>query len=136
MSELLKQWFPHVMEKPDMFLTSLTETLIMVGWAGGFMFLFGLFFGIVLTVTKEGGVLACRPVYQVLDKIINLFRSIPFVILIALLMNVTRLLMGTRIGVKGVIVPLVVGSAPFFARQVEAALCGVDRGLWRPRWSI
>ena len=87
MSELLKQWFPHVMEKPDMFLTSLTETLIMVGWAGGFMFLFGLFFGIVLTVTKEGGVLACRPVYQVLDKIINLFRSIPFVILIALLMN-------------------------------------------------
>jgi D-methionine transport system permease protein len=129
MSELLQQWFPHVMQKPEMFLNALTETLIMVGWAGGFMFLFGLVFGIALTAAKEGGVLACKPVYQVLDKVINLFRSIPFVILIALLMNVTRLLMGTRIGVKGVIVPLVVGSAPFFARQVEAALCGVDRGL-------
>ena len=129
MSELLKQWFPHVMEKPDLFLTSLTETLIMVGWAGGFMFLFGLFFGIVLTVTKEGGVLACRPVYQVLDKIINLFRSIPFIILLTALMPLSRLIMGTAIYVRGVIVPLVFGATPFFSRQVESALAQTDKGL-------
>lgn len=129
MQNLLNEWFPYVMKKPDQFFKSVEETLIMIGWAGGLMLLFGLFFGIVLTVTREGGILANRAVYQVLDKVINLFRSIPFVILIAVLMNVTKWLMGTRIGVRGVIVPLVVGSAPFFARQVEAALWSVDHGL-------
>ena len=117
------------MKKPDQFLQSIEETLIMIAWAGGLMLLFGLFFGIVLTVTREGGIMECKIVYHILDKVINLFRSIPFVILIAVLMNLTKWLMGTRIGVRGVIVPLVFGSVPFFARQVEAALWGVDRGL-------
>ena len=63
-----------------------------------------------------------------LDKAINLFRSIPFVILIAVLMNLTKLIMGTRIGVRGVIVPLVFGSVPFFSRQVDSALASVDPG--------
>ena len=129
MQALLNEWFPYVMKKPEQFTQSIMETLQMTLWAGSLMFVFGLFFGILLTVTREGGILANRTVYQVLDKVINLFRSIPFVILIAVLMNVTKWIMGTRIGVKGVIVPLVVGSAPFFARQVDAALCGVDSGL-------
>ena len=98
-------------------------------WAGVFMFVFGLILGVLLTVTREGSILENKPVYQVLDKVINIFRSIPFVILIALLMNLTKVIMGTRIGVKGVIVPLVFGSTPFFARQVDAALAGVDKGL-------
>ena len=101
----------------------------MTFWSGSFMFVFGLLFGVLLTVTREGGILANRPVYQVLDKIINLFRSIPFVILIAVLMNLTKLIMGTRIGVRGVIVPLVFGSVPFFSRQVDSALASVDPGL-------
>ena len=67
--------------------------------------------------------------YQILDKVVNLIRSIPFVILIALLMYVTKAIMGTRIGIRGVIVPLVVGSAPFFSRQVEAALSDIPAGL-------
>ena len=129
MQELLASWFPHVTEKPSEFYESICETLIMTGWAGALMFLFGLILGVALVVTKEHGILQNRAVFQVLDKLINLFRSIPFVILIALLMNVTRLIMGTRIGVRGVIVPLVAGSAPFFARQVETALAGVDPGL-------
>ena len=98
-------------------------------WAGVFMFVFGLILGVLLTVTREGSILENKPVYQVLDKVINIIRSIPFVILIALLMNLTKVIMGTRIGVKGVIVPLVFGSTPFFARQVDAALAGVDKGL-------
>ncbi len=129
MHEMMVRLFPYVMKKPDQFWQSVLETLIMTGWAGGIMLLIGMVLGVVLTVTRQGGILASKPVYQVLDKVINLFRSIPFVILIALLMNVTKALMGTRIGVRGVIVPLVVGSAPFFARQVDAALCSVDGGL-------
>ena len=129
MQTWLNEWFPYVMKKLDQFLQSIEETLIMIAWAGGLMLLFGLFFGIVLTVTREGGIMECKIVYHILDKVINLFRSIPFVILIAVLMNLTKWLMGTRIGVRGVIVPLVFGSVPFFARQVEAALWGVDRGL-------
>ena len=129
MQTWLNEWFPYVMKKPDQFLQSIEETLIMIAWAGVLMLLFGLFFGIVLTVTREGGIMECKIVYHILDKVINLFRSIPFVILIAVLMNLTKWLMGTRIGVRGVIVPLVFGSVPFFARQVEAALWGVDRGL-------
>ena len=129
MLELLTELFPHVVERPQDFFDSIVETLIMTGWSGSLMFAFGLVLGVLLTVTKPRGILENRLIFQVLDKVINLFRSIPFVILIALLMNVTRFIMGTRIGVRGVIVPLVVGSAPFFARQVDSALAGVDPGL-------
>ncbi len=129
MQELLTKWFPHVMEQPDEFLDSIRESLIMTGWAGAIMLVLGLILGVALVVTKSEGILENKIVYQVFDKIINLVRSVPFVILIALLMNVTRAIMGTRIGVRGVIVPLVVGSVPFFARQVETALASVDPGL-------
>ncbi|MBQ8135915.1 MAG: ABC transporter permease [Clostridia bacterium] len=129
MNEFLTRYFPYVMKKPEQLLKSIVETLQMTAWAGAFMFVFGLLFGILLTVTREGGILQNKAVYHVLDKVINLLRSIPFVILIALLMNLTKIIMGTRIGVRGVIVPLIFGSAPFFARQVDAALAGVDKGL-------
>lgn len=129
MHELLVNLFPFVMKKPEQLLKSIVETLQMTAWSGAFMFVLGLALGVTLTVTREGGILENRPVYHVLDKVINLFRSIPFVILIALLMNLTKLIMGTRIGVRGVIVPLIFGSTPFFARQVDAALAGVDKGL-------
>lgn len=129
MTDLLNELFPFVVKKPEQFARSISETLQMTVWAGVLMFLIGLILGVVLTATREGGILEKRPVFQVLDKMINLLRSIPFVILIAVLMNLTKWIMGTRIGVRGVIVPLVFGSAPFFARQVDAALCGVDNGL-------
>ena len=129
MHDLLVRLFPYVMKKPEQLGKSIVETLQMTAWAGGFMFVCGLALGILLTVTREGGILEKRPVYQVLDKVINLLRSIPFVILIALLMNLTKFIMGTRIGVRGVIVPPIFGSTPFFARQVDAALASVDRGL-------
>ena len=64
-----------------------------------------------------------------LDKIINFFRSIPFIILLAALIPLTRLISGTAIGVEGAIVPLVCGTIPFFARQIESALAEMDPGL-------
>lgn len=113
---------------PD-FYGSILDTLRMTGRAGAIAFVGGLFLGVVLTVTKEGGILQAKALYQVLDKIINFFRSIPFIILLAALIPLTRLISGTAIGVEGAIVPLVCGTIPFFARQIESALAEMDPGL-------
>jgi len=101
----------------------------MVGWSGSISFILGLVLGIVLTVTKKGGILQNQALFQILDKIINFFRSIPFIILLASLIPLTRLISGTAIGVDGAIVPLVFGTVPFFSRQIESALAELDSGL-------
>lgn len=119
---------PNVAEKADVFGKAILETLLMAAWAGVFIILFGLILGIILVITGDKGIRPNKAVYQVLDKIINLFRSIPFVILLAGLMPLSRLIMGTAIGLKGAIVPLVIGAIPFYSRQVESALSQVDRG--------
>lgn len=121
--------FPNLMHKWPDFIQSIQDTFIMVIWAGGIGFVLGLTFGIVLTVTKPGGILENRAVFQMLDKITNLFRSIPFIILLTAVMPLTRMIMGTAIGVPGAIVPLVLGSVPFFTRQVQSALAQTDDGL-------
>lgn len=125
----LNTWLPNLMRRLPEFWKACGDTLLMEVWAGSIVFILGLIFGIILTVTKPGGIMENRPVYQVLDKIINLFRSIPFIILLTALMPLSRLIMGTAIYVRGVIVPLVFGATPFFARQVESALAQTDKGL-------
>lgn len=129
MVELLNQWLPNVMDRPDVFIKSIQETFIMVGWSGAISFVVGLFLGVLITVTKPGNILEHPLVYQIIDKVVNLFRSVPFIILLACLVPISRLIMGTAIGVKGAIVPLVFGCAPFFTRQIESALADVDPGL-------
>ena len=125
----LNTWLPNLMRRLPEFWKACGDTLLMEVWAGSIVFILGLIFGIILTVTKPGGIMENRPIYQVLDKIINLFRSIPFIILLTALMPLSRLIMGTAIYVRGVIVPLVFGATPFFARQVESALAQTDKGL-------
>ena len=125
----LNVWLPNLMRRLPEFWRACGDTLLMEVWAGSIVFILGLIFGIILTVTKPGGIMENRPIYQVLDKIINLFRSIPFIILLTALMPLSRLIMGTAIYVRGVIVPLVFGATPFFARQVESALAQTDKGL-------
>ena len=129
MQEFLNTYFGNVMAKLPDFYGSILDTLRMTGRAGAIAFVGGLFLGVVLTVPKEGGILQARALYQVLDKIINFFRSIPFIILLAALIPLTRLISGTAIGVEGAIVPLVCGTIPFFARQIESALAEMDPGL-------
>ena len=129
MQEFLNTYFGNVMAKLPDFYGSILDTLRMTGRAGAIAFVGGLFLGVVLTVTKEGGILQARALYQVLDKIINFFRSILFIILLAALIPLTRLISGTAIGVEGAIVPLVCGTIPFFARQIESALAEMDPGL-------
>ncbi|PWL49411.1 MAG: ABC transporter permease [Clostridiales bacterium] len=129
MLDFLNKIIPNVMRSPDRLLDSILATLQMTLWSGVVMFVCGLFLGVVLTVTREGGIMQRKALYQVLDKLINVCRSIPFVIFIAILLPVTKAIMGTKIGVRGVIVPLVAASVPFFARQVESALAHVEHGL-------
>ena len=129
MQEFLNKIIPNVMARTDIFWESFRDTFVMVGWAGAISFVIGILLGVVLIITKEGGIHENRIVYQVIDKLINFFRSIPFIILLDGLVPLSRTIMGTGIGVKGAIVPLVFGCAPFFSRQMESAMAGVNPGL-------
>lgn len=129
MQELLNKWIPNVMERLPDFWQAIGDTLLMVVWSGAISFVLGLALGVVVTMTRPGGILENRAVYQILDKLINFIRSIPFIILLTAVMPLSRLIMGTAIYVRGAIVPLVFGTVPFFTRQVESALAQVDKGL-------
>lgn len=129
MQDLLRELLPNVMGKLPIFFQSILETLVMTAWSGSIAFVLGSFLGVVITVTKKGAILQNAGIYQVLDKVINFFRSIPFIILLACLFPLTRAIMGTAIGVQGAIIPLIFGTVPFFARQIESALAEVSPGL-------
>jgi len=105
------------------------ETLTMVGGSLVFTVLLGLPLGIVLFLTGPRQLLAHARLYGFLSLVVNLLRSMPFVILLILMIPVTVALVGTSIGVSGAIPPLVVGATPFFARLVENVLREVDRGI-------
>lgn len=129
MQEQLRAWFPNVETRMTEFLESISQTIQMVIWSGIIAFIIGGIVGIVLVITRKDGLCQNSIVYQVTDKIVNLFRSIPFIILLTAVMPLTRLIMGTAIGVRGAIVPLIIGTVPFFARQMETALMQVSPGL-------
>ena len=129
MEAFLNNIMPNVMNKLPAFFDAIRDTLIMVGWSGAIAFVIGLFLGIVLIVTKPGGILENKIVYQILDKVINFFRSIPFIIQLTWVIPISRAIMGTAINVQGAIVPLIMGTVPFFSRQVESALAETDPGL-------
>ena len=129
MHAFLISLLPNVSSKLPELWEAIRDTLVMLLWSGGISFVIGLALGIIVTVTRKGNILENAAVFQVLDKTISFFRSIPFIILLTGVMPLSRLLMGTAIGVKGAIVPLVFGAVPFFARQVESSLAEVDKGL-------
>ena len=129
MQEFLNNIIPNVMAKLPDFYAAIDDTLLMVVWSGAISFVLGLALGVLITVTKPGGILENKIVYQILDKLVSLFRSIPFIILLTWVMPVSRAIMGTAIYVRGAIVPLVFGAVPFFTRQVESALAELDGGL-------
>ena len=129
MENLLEKLIPNVMARLPDFFKAIGDTLVMVGWSGIIAFVFGLFFGIVVTVTRPGGILENKILYQILDKLINFFRAIPFIILLTWVIPLSRAIMGTAINVPGAIVPLIMGTVPFFSRQVEGALDEIDHGL-------
>ncbi|MEV5971137.1 methionine ABC transporter permease [Streptomyces sp. NPDC051921] len=105
------------------------DTLYMVLWATVVTVLGGLPLGILLVLTDKGGLLQNRPVNKVVGAIVNVGRSLPFIILLIALIPFTTFVVGTFIGPTAMIVPLAIGAIPFFARLVETAIREVDHGL-------
>jgi len=113
----------------SLLITGIWETIVMTFLSGFFGFLLGLPTGILLFLTRKGQLLEQRSFNRVLSIIVNIFRSIPFIILIVWMIPFTRALIGTSIGVSAALVPLSIGAAPFIARLVENSLLGLPNGL-------
>lgn len=116
-------------EYGDILLEGIRDTFIMVGASTLFAYLLGLPLGVALILTQPHGIRPNHFLYRVMDWVVNVGRSLPFIILMIAIMPLTKLIVGTKIGVKGAIVPLVVSAAPFIARMVETSLSEVDAGV-------
>lgn len=111
---------------PDLWLGT-QDTLYMVWWATFFSVLLGLPLGVLLVVTDRGGLVPAPAVRAVLSAVVNVGRSLPFIVLMVAVLALTRLLVGTTLGPTAAIVPLSIGAIPFLARLVETSLREVDR---------
>ncbi|EOH92786.1 ABC transporter permease [Enterococcus haemoperoxidus ATCC BAA-382] len=129
MKDVLQNYFPNVLLLKQEFIDSTIETLYMVFWTAIIAGILGTLLGVVLVATGPEGILKNNVLYNILEKIINICRSIPFIIMLALIQPITRFLTGTTIGTTAALVPLVIGVIPFFARQIENALLEVDPGV-------
>ena len=105
------------------------ETLFMTFISGFFSFLIGLPIGILLFITRDGQLMVNRPLNRTVAFFVNIFRSIPFIILIVWMIPFTRMVVGTSIGMNAAIVPLSIGAAPFVARLVENSLLEIPYGV-------
>ena len=113
----------------NLLLKGTWETVLMTFVSGFFGFLLGLPIGIFLFLTRKGQLLENKLINQILAFFVNVFRSIPFIILIVWMIPFTRGLVGTSIGVAAALVPLSIGAAPFIARLVENSLLEIPEGL-------
>lgn len=105
------------------------ETLLMTFVSGIFGFMLGLPLGVVLFITRKGQVFENHRLNVTTSILVNIFRSIPFIILIVWMVPFTRMIVGTSIGVRAALVPLSIGAAPFIARMVESNLLEVPYGI-------
>lgn len=119
--------FPHL--KWEQLWAATLETLYMTALSGVATFVLGIVLGLALFLTARGGLFHNRAVYSVISIVVNVFRSIPFIILIVLLIPFTKTLVGTILGANAALPALIVGAAPFYARLVEIALREVDKGV-------
>lgn len=110
-------------------IQAIQETLYMVSFSLVIGSLFGIPLGILLVVTRKNGILAKGIIFSILNHIINIFRSLPFIILLIAIIPFTRIVVGTSIGTSAAIVPLIVYIAPYIARLVESSLLEVDDGI-------
>ncbi|MBP2077216.1 methionine ABC transporter permease [Oceanobacillus polygoni] len=113
----------------ELIVNALWETLYMVSVSLFFGGIIGIFLGILLVVTRKGHILENRFIFSIVNPIVNIFRSIPFIILLVAIIPLTRLIVGTSIGTTAAIVPLVLHIGPYFSRLVENSLLEVDEGI-------
>ena len=119
--------FPNV--NWDNMLSATGETLYMTFVSTIFVFVFGLMLGLVLFLTGSGQLLENKGINRFLSSFVNVFRSIPFIILVVLIVPFTRFLVGTILGPNAALPALILGAAPFYARLVEIALREIDKGV-------
>lgn len=112
-----------------MLLQETGNTMIMTMLATLFAYALGLPMGVLLTISQPHGIWPHKRFNRVLGWVVNVGRSLPFIILIVLLFPLTKLIVGTKLGVRGAIVPLIMAAAPFVARMVETSLSEVDDGV-------
>ena len=112
-----------------MIIAGIGETLAMVFVSTLFGYLFGLPLGVFLYMSDENGIKPNRTLYKILDVIVNIGRSIPFIILLILVIPLTRALVGRSYGTAATIVPLSIAAVPFIGRMVESSLKDVDKGV-------
>jgi D-methionine transport system permease protein len=120
--QFTEEWLPIIGQ-------AFIETVQMVSISLLFAVIIGIPLGILLVLTRPGQLFDNKWIYQILNLIINIIRSIPFIILLFFILPFTKFIVGTTIGVKGVIVPLVVYTAPYIARLMESALLEVESGI-------
>jgi D-methionine transport system permease protein len=124
---MLSTWFPNV--QWDVVLEATKETLYMSAISVLVTFILGLALGLALYLTAPGNLWENKFLNSVIAIIVNVFRSIPFIILIILLIPFTRFIVGTMLGAEAALPALIVGAAPFYARMVEIALREIDKGV-------
>ncbi|HBK7268192.1 TPA: ABC transporter permease [Vibrio cholerae] len=122
----IAQWFAL---NSDLLLTATWQTLYMVAIAGAVGFALGIPLGVILHTTKKEGLLENLPLNSALGAVVNIGRSVPFLVLMVAIIPVTKLIVGTFIGTTAAIVPLTIGAIPFVARLIESALLEVPTGL-------
>lgn len=113
----------------ELLITGTLDTLIMVGVSAFLALLLGLPIAVILVNTSEHGIYPSKSINQALGWVVNITRSIPFLILMVALIPLTRLIVGTSYGVWAAVVPLTLAATPFFARIAEVSLREVDHGL-------
>ncbi|TCB80621.1 methionine ABC transporter permease [Acinetobacter sp. ANC 4173] len=113
----------------ELLLTGTVDTLLMVGVSAILAFLIGLPMAVILVNTSEHGIYPSKPINQALGWVVNITRSVPFLILMVALIPLTRFIVGTSYGVWAAVVPLTLAATPFFARIAEVSLREVDQGL-------
>ncbi|MER3124464.1 methionine ABC transporter permease [Bacillus pumilus] len=124
---MFEKWFPNV--DLDVIWSATGETVYMTLISLAFAFAIGIILGLLLFLTGKGGLWENKPINAIIGAVVNIFRSIPFIILIILLLGFTKFLMHTILGPNAALPALVIGSAPFYARLVEIALREVDKGV-------
>ncbi|EQA4235603.1 methionine ABC transporter permease [Serratia marcescens] len=124
---MIESLFPHL--RLDQLWDATWETLYMTGIAGLATLVLGIVPGVLLFLTSKGQLWQNRAVYSLISVLVNVLRSIPFIILIVLLIPFTKSLIGTILGADAALPALIVGAAPFYARLVEIALREVDKGV-------
>ena len=122
-------WWTENTRLIELLIDSLGETIVMVFTSGFIGFAVGIPLGVLLHLSKKNGLLENAGFNKILGIVVNIGRSIPFIILLVALIPVTRFIVGSSIGTAAAIVPLTIGAIPFIARLVEGALLEVPAGL-------